>query len=152
MAGRKRIKTELRFLEKFIRQSGNDGCWLWMAQLNNKGYGVFSFESRPCYAHRYAWFMEYGAWPERNVLHRCDTPSCVRPSHLFLGGQTENMIDCSDKGRLRRGERHPRAVLTENDVRAIRLDARTQQVIADSYRVKQMTISDIKRGKTWKHA
>ncbi len=35
------------------------------------------------------------------VCHTCDNPSCINIDHLFLGTQTENMQDCSRKGRTR---------------------------------------------------
>jgi hypothetical protein len=33
------------------------------------------------------------------VCHRCDTPQCINPDHLFLGTKKENAEDCSRKGR-----------------------------------------------------
>jgi hypothetical protein len=33
-------------------------------------------------------------------MHHCDTPLCVRPDHLCLGTQRENLQDARDKGRM----------------------------------------------------
>ena len=34
-----------------------------------------------------------------NVLHSCDNPSCVRPSHLRIGTQHENIMEMAARGR-----------------------------------------------------
>lgn len=76
-------------------------CWLWMGSLNNNGYGWFRVDGKTILAHRASWEFEHSDIPKgRNVLHQCDTPRCVRPDHLFLGTQSDNMLDCSRKGRL----------------------------------------------------
>ena len=70
--------------------------------------------------------------------------------------QAENNRDRTAKGREydRRGERNPRAKLTEQDIREIReLQGKgiSQQTIAARFNVPQPSISCIWLGKTWKH-
>src|SRR5262245_50376469 len=100
----KYLTREDRFWAKVNK---TDGCWLWTAQVNNKGYGRFYYypktethrRSWGIYAHRLSWMLANGEIPEgMNVLHRCDTPACVNPEHLFLGTQADNMHDCKIKG------------------------------------------------------
>jgi hypothetical protein len=104
------------------------------------------------YAHRVAWILAHGEFDDAlKILHRCDNPPCVRPDHLFVGTQIDNCLDRDNKGRTRHGEQHAYAKLTERKVRAVRADSRSQRMIAIDYGIAQMTVSDIKRGVTWKH-
>jgi hypothetical protein len=76
------------------------GCWLWLGLVTNDGYGRLKHDYKPLRAHRCAWMLFRGKIPnELHVLHRCDTPLCVNPDHLFLGTHGENMIDKARKGR-----------------------------------------------------
>jgi hypothetical protein len=53
-------------------------------------------------APRLAWTLLRGEIPVGlSVCHRCDTPLCVNPDHLFLGTQRDNMYDAIAKGRLK---------------------------------------------------
>ena len=93
-----------RFYDKILI---GHGCWEWTGCINNHGYGkimvLVGEEYKAALAHRVSWFLETGSWPERNVLHECDNPKCVRPDHLFLGNQLDNVHDCISKGRFRNG-------------------------------------------------
>ena len=78
-----------------------DSCWLWEG-YRNYGYGVFSVNRRLMRAHRVSWIMAHGEIPKGLcVLHHCDVPACVRPDHLFIGSQADNVLDCIKKGRHR---------------------------------------------------
>ena|SRR3990167_1783266 len=98
-----------RFWSK-VAKGAEDVCWLWTASCHRNGYGQFvvttpSRDRRKLLnlrAHRVAWILTQDRHiPDGlQVLHRCDTPHCCNPSHLFLGTPTDNMRDASAKGRL----------------------------------------------------
>lgn len=78
-----------------------DGCWLWAGPRNSDGYGRINHRSRKYSAHRLSLQLASGEMGEGlYACHRCDTPACVRPSHLFWGTQADNMRDASRKGRV----------------------------------------------------
>ena len=84
-------------------------CWVWTMKPGQGGYGQFKIRrlGRGWTAHRLAYLIEYGPFPEHlHVCHQCDYPLCVRPSHLFLGTIRANMLDAAMKGRMRRGDNH----------------------------------------------
>lgn len=136
-------------------------CWVWMAAVDGKGYGKLGLGRRADgygKASRVSWLLHFGDFPAvLDVCHTCDNPLCVRPDHLFLGTGTDNIRDAQQKGRLvgaGKGERHHRAVLTDEDVRSIRrrFAAGTPiGLMAAEYRVNYVTIWYVVRRKTWNH-
>lgn len=143
-----------RFWTKVIKQ--DYGCWIWTAAKLGKGYGQFWNGDVRMLAHRLSWEWHYGEIPPGLcVCHHCDNPSCVRPDHLFLGTIAENNRDMTAKGRARlpnlRGEQHPSAVLTEEQVLSILQDNRGRAFLAHKYGVHYNTISLIQRREKWKH-
>lgn len=83
------------------------GCWLWTHSLTKWGYGNVQFRGKVRPAHRVAWMLANGSDPgELLVLHRCDTPACCNPSHLFLGTNAVNMADMVAKNRQATGDRN----------------------------------------------
>lgn len=134
-------------------------CWEWLARkLPHKGYGVFWREGKMNRAHRVSYEMTYGEIPkDMHVLHKCDNPACVRPEHLFLGTNDDNVADRVQKERsaLGVGEDNNRAKLTEQDIRDIRAEHATGKSgyvkLAKRYNVVPSTIRDIVHCKTWSH-
>jgi len=140
-------------------------CWDWQRSRGSHGYGQFYEErGKPLLAHRYAWTITHGAIPHgKYVLHRCDNKKCVRPDHLFLGTQADNMADMNAKGRhgkvALRGEQNPRAKLNIEAIQHIRANfiAGTRQqpgnalLFATKYGVARALIYAIAARKIWRH-
>ena len=103
-------------------------CWVWTATFGTHGYGELSVDGRRETTHRLSWKMAHGEIVGGlHVLHKCDHKSCVRPSHLFLGTQLENMRDVVARG-LRKpatGDRHGSRTHPERVARGDRSGART---------------------------
>lgn len=81
----------------------NTGCHLWLRTVCKDGYGRVGIPGKsPVLIHRIAYAQFVGPIPDgMKVCHRCDTPSCVNPDHLFVGTQFDNLRDMWSKGRAR---------------------------------------------------
>jgi hypothetical protein len=76
-------------------------CWVWIASRDSKNYGQIGELGRMYRAHRVSYELAHGVTlaPHQKVMHRCDNPPCVRPEHLKLGSQADNLADMKAKGR-----------------------------------------------------
>lgn len=132
------------------RVEKTDGCWLWRAGTN-RGYGIAWVGGRIKKAHRVSWEEVNGPIPPGMfVCHRCDNPPCVRPSHLFLGTNADNMRDMSEKGRG-----YLRSPITAHDaidIVSLYAFGATQLELARSYGITQSAVSLIVHGKNWSRA
>lgn len=89
--------TLARFMAKV---NVTDGCWLWTAGQDGRGYGRLMLDRIRARAHRFSWTFFRGRIPDSMcVLHRCDVRPCVNPEHLFLGTKSDNTADMDAKGR-----------------------------------------------------
>lgn len=91
------LRDAVRFWSKV--RYGPD-CWGWTG-TPSQTYGNFLFRGRQEKAHRVAYRLTYGPIGILLVMHRCDNPRCVRPSHLRLGTHQDNALDMHAKGRQR---------------------------------------------------
>ena len=153
----KQLTVEERFW-KFVTKTHS--CWLWAGCKNRKGYGRFAVaHGNTVQAHRFAWSVRNGPAPEAMlVCHRCDTPNCVNPDHLFLGTPQDNSSDMVTKGRSKgpslTGERNPAAKFTKKQIQAIRRlyvsSRRSQNELARDFGVSQSTVSRIVNFHNWR--
>lgn len=142
----------LRYLSRVVMQGLNDECWVWCGYRNSEGRGVIDAGGKKMLASRLGWKLFVGILSEGEcVCHRCDNPSCVRPSHLFKGSQKDNVRDCISKKRFARGSRREGAILNDSIVREILGSSEQQKVLADMYGVDPSVISRVKSGKAWGH-
>ena len=115
---------ESEFFENYAPEP-TTGCWLWMRHCARTGYGQVRFHGRMWNAHRVAWTLTRGPIPDGLcVCHKCDTPACINPDHLFLGTYTDNMRDAVKKDRMARGDRNGQRIHPERTARGDRSGAR----------------------------
>lgn len=134
-----------------VERRGLGECWLWCACINDSGYGSVRFRGKQSLAHRVSFELAHGRQPTPCCLHRCDTPACVNPAHLYEGTQAENISDRHDKGRDNKGDRHSWTRVADADVQLMRAEwllcRVTRKELAQSYGVDRSTVSRILRGK-----
>lgn len=131
------------------------GCWLWQLGKTSAGYGQITIDKSVVYAHRASFAAFKGDIPDgMEVCHTCDNPSCINPTHLFLGSHRENMTDAARKGRMGgpSGEKSGAAKLTVAQVREIRKSEGSHRKLAAIYGVSHRTIGYIKNYKIWREA
>lgn len=150
---RRRPPLEERFWSRVDR---SEGCWLWRGHINHDGYGRLPVgdpgRSRMIMAHRLALFLDGREVPPGMVTrHKCNTPACVRPDHLEIGTQAENVGDTVQSGHVPRGEDAHNAVLTEAAVVDIRTSLEPSHVLAARYGISVKTLHHVRAGKRWSH-
>lgn len=93
-------EATIRRYWKMVVVRGADDCWEWVG-AKSVGYGRFKVEGRLVQATHVALNLD-GRPIESGLFacHHCDNPKCVNPKHLFIGTRSDNMMDCSRKGRL----------------------------------------------------
>lgn len=145
--------------ERFVCEP-NSGCWLWTGRVNIQGYGlVYAGGRSQLIASRAMYELTHSVQlpTEIFVCHRCDTPPCVNPHHLFLGTAGDNVRDAARKGRTNRwggrraGEANHGAKLTAADVEEIRRLGTSvpSRALGRRYGVSKTQICCIRSGKAW---
>lgn len=140
-------------------------CWEWTGCLSPDGYGRMLHKRRCVGAHRVSYELHSGHDPgPLFVCHHCDNRRCVRPDHMFLGTNRDNVVDMYAKGRGEAGrrkvaeklagERHFASKLTDAQVISARerhAAGATGKSLAEEYGINRGTMSDILARKAWRH-
>lgn len=120
-----------------------NGCLEWQLSRNKDGYGLVGRHGIRrqsfLYAHRYAWFLEHGRWPEPECLHHCDNPPCCEITHLYEGTQQDNMRDMVERRRYAHK-------LTDELVDQIRRATGTLDEIADRFGISPSSVWAARKG------
>lgn len=157
-------------VDKTPGQGPAGDCWQWtgarrgsrVSKQSSTYYGGMHVGSKVMLAHRISYELAYGSIPTGlGVLHRCDNPACVRPSHLWAGNHLSNVRDAWSKGRgyiprnPARGEASGSAKLTEEKVRSLReLHATgkyTFVLLGKRFNVTPPTAEAAIKRRTWGH-
>ena len=140
------------FMRKVDFGDGHEECWHWLGTLGSDGYGRIKHHGKTYQAHRFSYESFKGPIPEDLcVLHQCDNPRCVNPTHLVVGTILDNHRDKVRKGR----QGLPVRKLSIEDVEEIRklIDLREKRaLIARRFGVCRSTIQDIDKGRSWQYA
>ncbi len=151
---------EVRYWEKVERRNDAE-CWYWAAHKNSKGYGQFGIGGKAVKATHVAIALDGRPLPPGAiVMHSCDNPSCVNPKHLLAGSVADYNADRKRKGRYPNtfpstkraiGVDNGRAVMTVDIAKQIKESSLSCQKLARHFGVGVSTVSDVRRGRTWRH-
>jgi hypothetical protein len=86
-------------IERFMARIKEDsGCWIWIAKVDEDGYGRFYTRGKMHIASRVSWclFNKVDSIPEGMMIdHICRVRRCVNPSHLRLVTPRQNALENS---------------------------------------------------------
>ncbi|WP_123351021.1 HNH endonuclease [Pseudomonas brassicacearum] len=134
-------------------------CLIWRGGLSAAGYGYVWHEGKNRATHRVSFELNVGPIPSGlELLHSCDTPACIEPSHLSPGTHAQNMQDMVDRKRCNRvsGEQHHLAKLSESQVAELRrrykpyCRTNSSGALAKEFGVSQRTVWAAIKAITWK--
>lgn len=139
-----------------VERRERGACWPWTGQLMTSGYGVFPIKPgevdecwhRAAGAHRIAFYLIHGHWPDK-ALHGCDFKLCCNaenPEHVHDGSLAQNNQEMFARGRARPRGKVPLTNEQQAEICALYLTGTVRQVeLAAVYRVSQVRVSQILR-------
>lgn len=93
-------KSKSRLIEHRIILTS--GCWIWNGAKDDNGYGRIGFAYETWLVHRLSFHLFKPEEFKENLhtCHKCDTPSCFNPEHLYSGTDMDNKQDEVRKGKI----------------------------------------------------
>ena len=138
-----------RFVDKVRPVNDPNECWIWEGAVGSDGYGRVRRKGATFSAHRYSYELFKGPVPEELcVMHRCDVPLCVNPTHLCLGTKADNTQDMLEKKRAGNTV-HKLSYDKVQEVRALLRKGVTKREISERFDICRSTVQDIESGSTW---
>lgn len=148
----------------YLRTLESDGpCIAWPWSDKRSGYTRVFIDGEKVLAHRWVYEQFHGPLARQVgpgaigpvVMHACDVRWCVRPGHLSLGTQGDNIQDAVTKGRMggggtRKPSRPYRRVDGDEaeEMRRLVASGIRQSTVARLFGVTPPTVSFIVNGKT----
>lgn len=139
----------------WLKVEKTDYCWLWTGAVCGGGYGSFAYLGKNQKPHRISYELEFGAIPAGMVVRHfvCRNKLCVRPEHLRIGSDMDNVHDSIRDGTFQRAERNGNSYLKSDQIRAIRSDFKSgmsQMDLSIKYKTGRRNINFILNGKSWR--
>lgn len=151
------IKAKEKDMKRFWDKVDLNGdCWLWLGNLDRKGYGRFSFNVSGSLAHRFSYMVHVGPIGKGLTIdHICRVRKCVNPSHLRVLTNTENVLSGigitatnARKTSCNRGHEYTKEntrIFIGPNGRKVRFCKACDKIRRPRYALSQLK-SDIKRG------
>lgn len=157
------MKLTLETLHLYADHVGE--CLIWSQSVGSHGYPQARLDGRTQLVRPYVYYKLLGhefrrAYPR--IVSRCGNPLCISPDCLRSWSASQIMVREYATGsrsthseylsRLRRSIRTGQAKLTREQVAEIRAlpASMTHTEIARTYGVHNKTISDLRRGMSWR--
>lgn len=145
---------------RFVTKKSESECWEWEGQKLSNGYGRISLGAKKLGsdgAHRVSWRLanKQDIPKGMHIMHKCDNPKCVNPSHLELGTPKQNTQDMIRKGRKRTvaplGTENGKSLLDAEKVLLIRSSNLNHAALGRQLGVSPNCIRGVRIGRTWAH-
>lgn len=164
-----------------VDKSGPDNCWPWLGYTDQKGYGRLRFinthraawiltngrmitseeqvlhhcDNPPCCNPKHLFLGDHDInmadMVSKGRQSKGEKSSTAVKAGLRRLKERDPELYIQRRCEHHRGVNHPLVKLSEGEVRMIRTCEGTQKEIAMRFGISFQTVSDIRRGKRWKH-